>query len=871
MSWLRIFRRKQSDAEVEAEIDLYLAEETAENMECGLSRDEARRQARIKLGNPQRVRESLRQQNTIMTFDNLWRDLRYATRTLRRTPGFAVIATLVMALGIGMNVALFTIVRSVLLKPLPFNEPSSLVMLYEHTDDGQNAYNDVAGGIYAEWKRENRTFSELALIGQADFNFSGANGQLPEKLQGTICTWNFLSTLGVRPFLGRDFTAADDQPSASGTALLSWGFWNRRFGKDPAILNQTIRLNSRLYTVIGVLPEWFAFPDTSTQLWTPVYHDMPAEVMTAMSAHQFQVIGRLKPGVTASQGVADLSVITRRMHDLHLDNPYVSRAAAIRPLLEDMVGEIKRPLYVLLAATFCVLLIACLNVANLLVARAAARRKELAIRSALGGGRMRLLREQLMESLLLSLAGGVAGLLLAFGGLQWLVSARTDMSRVESIHTDGAVAVFALGLIVLCSLFAGLTSSLRSKGDQTLVSLQDSVRGSSAGQGRARLRMALLTAEVGLTVVLLIGAGLLLKSYTRLRSSDLGCITKNVLTMRLDLIGNRYREPAQLVNFYTVLLTRVRALPGVDAAGFVQAVPGQGDWADDGFTIVEHPSLPSGQMQDTIFRWADPGYFAAMGVPIRRGHTFDENRRLEQANQTVISGSFAKQYFPGEDPLGKHLRFENRTYEIVGIASDTRSTLADSPKPMEYFPIFAGLSNNGELVIRSSQDVERLALPVQRAVQELDHDLPVSEVLTMDQLLEKSTLDKSFDATLLTGFAAFSLLLAAVGLFGVMSYIVAQRTIEIGIRIALGAQREQVLRLMLVEGLQPALFGLTAGLVTSAGTVRLIRSMLYDTQPLDPTVFALVSLALLLVAIVACLVPAWRASRLEPGQALRAE
>ena len=871
MSWLRIFRRKQSDAEVQAEIDLFLAEETAENIECGMSRDEARRRARVKFGNPQRVRESLWQQNTFMTFDNLWRDLRYAARTLRRTPGFAVIATLVMALGIGMNVALFTIVRSVLLKPLPFNEPNSLVMLYEHTDDGQNAYDDVAGGIYAEWRRENRSFSDLALIGQADFNLSGANGQLPEKLQGAICTWNFLSTLGVRPVLGRDFTAADDQPSASGTALLSWGLWNRRFGKDPAILNQTIRLNSRSYTVIGVLPEWFAFPDASIQLWAPVYHDMPAELMTAMSARQFQVIGRLKPNVTASQGVADLSVITRQTHDQHLDNPYVSKAAAIRPLLEEMVGEIKRPLYVLLAATICVLLIACLNVANLLVARAAARRKELAIRSALGGGRMRLLREQLMESFLLSLAGGVAGLLLAFGGVQWLVSTRTDMSRVESIHLDGAVAFLAVGLIVLCSLFAGLMSSLRSKDDQILVSLQDSVRGSSAGQGRARLRVALLTAEVGLTVVLLICAGLLLKSYTRLRSSDIGCITKNVLTMRLDLIGNRYREPAQLVNFYTALLTRVRALPGVDAAGFVQAVPGQGDWVDDGFTIVEHPSPPSGQMQDTIFRWADPGYFATMGIAIQRGHAFEENRRLEKANQTVISASFARQYFPGEDPLGKHLRFENRTYEIVGIASDTRSTLADLPKPMEYFPIFSGLSNNGELVIRSTQDVEGLALPVQRAIQELDHELPVSDVLTMDQLLNKSTMDKSFDATLLTGFAGLSLLLAAVGLFGVMSYIVAQRTSEIGIRIALGAQREQVLRLMLVNGLQPALFGLACGLVISAVTVRLIRSMLYDTQPLDLGVFALVSLALLLVAVVACLVPAWRASRLDPMQALRAE
>jgi putative ABC transport system permease protein len=594
--------------------------------------------------------------------------------------------------------------------------------------------------------------------------------------------------------------------------------------------------------------------------------------MERIDNYQFQAIGRLQPGITAAQGLADLSVITRRLHDQHLDNPFVSKAANIRPLLEDMVGDIRRPLYVLLAATGCVLLIACLNVANLLVARAAARRKELAIRTALGGGRLRLLRERLMESLLLSAAGGALGLLLAHGIVQWLVSTRQGMSRVETIHIDGGVAAFTVGLIVLCALFAGFISSLSAKGHELLHSLQDSARGSSTGRVQTALRRSLLAAEVGLTVVLLIGAGLLLKSYQRLRSGEMGCITQNVLTMRLGLPGARYKTPGPApVNFFETLLTRVRTLPGVEAAGLVEAVPGQGYWQDEGFSVVEHPPLPQGKGQYAIFRWADPGYFAAMGVPLLRGHTFDPNRRLEKANEAIVSAAFAKQYFPNEDPLGKHLKNENADHVIVGIVGDTRYSLAEDPKPVQYYPLYAGKENGGTLVIRSSRDVAPLALPVQRILQDLDRDLPVSDVLTMDQLLGRSTRDESFNVTLLVAFAALSLLLAAAGLFGVLSYIVAQRTSEIGIRIALGAQREQVLRQVLLDGLRPALLGLAFGLAASAGAARLIRSMLYATQPLDPAVFAAVAATLLLVAALACLIPAWRASRLDPMQALRME
>ena len=867
-----LFQRGKAGARLDEELRFHLEQQIAENIAAGMNAEEARFAALRAFGNPALLREQARAAWSWTWLELLWRDVYYGARTLKRSPGFAAIAILVMALGIGANVAMFTVVRSVLLKPLPFEEPERLVALYEYSSDDQFPYNDIAGGVFAEWRKQNRSFSNLALLGEAQLNLSGAAGQFPERLRGAGCTWNLLSTLGVKPALGRDFTAADDQLSANGTVLLSWGLWKRRFGGDPAILNQTINLNRQSYTVIGIMPAWFAYPDSSTQLWTPIYHDKLAQTMAALDSHMFQSVGRLKPGITAAQGVAELSVITRRLHDQHLDDPFIGKAANIHPLLEGMVGDMKGPLYVLFAATGCVLLIACLNVANLLVARATARRKELAIRAALGGGRLRLLRERLMESFLLSAAGGAFGLLLAYGAVQWLAHTRQDISRIEAIHIDGVVALFTVGLIVLCALFAGLIASWTARDKRLLVSLQDSARGSSGGHAHTGLRRALLAVEVGLTVVLLVAAGLLLKSYARLRSSDMGCDTQNVLTMHLYLFGGRYSEPAQLVNFYSALLTRVRSLPGVEAAGFVEAVPGQGYWEDEGFAIVEHPPLPQGQLQYAVLRGADPGYFAAMGIPMLRGHTFDANRRLGQANQTVISESFAKQYFPGEDPLGKHLRtLGAHTYEIVGVVGDTRYSVAEDPKPMQYYPLFAGLWNNGTLFIRSGHNVEQLSLPVQRIVQELDRDLPVSDVLTMDQLLGKSTLDASFDATLLAGFAALSLLLAGVGLFGVLSYIVAQRTSEIGIRMALGAQREQVLRMMLLDGLRPALFGLAFGLVISVGVARLIRSMLYGTRPLDPAVFAAVAATLLLVAALACMVPAWRASRLDPMQALRTE
>jgi predicted permease len=876
MSWWQT-RKRDADVERELQSDLELEEE--EQREQGVSAEEARYAAQRAFGNPLFIREQTLAVWSWSWLESLARDLRFSLRALRRTPGFTVIAVLVMGLGIGANVALFTVVRGVLLKPLPFDDPDRLVMLYEAglEKDGTPGFNVVAGGMYAEWKNQNRSYSSLALAKDIRVGLSGSGGQLPEKLNSALFSSDMLRTLGVQPALGRDFTDADDNPAANGTVLLSWGLWKRRFGGDPGILNQTIQLDAQPYTVIGVMPAWFDFPDPSTQLWTPVYHDRPKEQMTTFSNHQFRVVGRLKPGVNASQGIADLSVISERVHNEHLNDPFVFRGAKSRALLEHIVGEIKKPLYMLLAATCCLLLIACLNVGNLLVARAAARRKELAIRTALGGSWLRLIGERLMECLLLSAAGGAVGLLLAFAALQWVMRTRPDMSRIEAIHIDGVVAAFTLGVIVICALFSGLIAAFSSSDKRILGALHEASRSVGGNTAQASVRKVLLALEVGLTVILLIGAGLLLKSYERLRSADMGCITRDVLTMHLGIPDARYPTPAQRANFYDTLLDRVRALPGVDAAGFASAVPGQGYQMDWTFTVVEHPPLPQGSGQFALSRWADPKYFGAMGIPILRGRTFDAGKRLDAANEVVISQSLASQYFPGEDPLGRHLHVRGKDALIVGIVGDTRYELGETPKPVQYYPLDAGVETVGTLVIRSSRDHDpnpdlgQFALPVQRIVSEMDPDLPVSDVLTMNQLLGQSTLDQSFNTALLVAFAALSLVLAAVGLFGVMSYIAAQRTTEIGIRVALGAKRDQVMRKMLLDGMRPAVFGLVVGLAASLESGQLMRDLLYEIKPLDAAVYAAVAALLLAVAAFACLLPAWRASRLDPMQALRTE
>jgi predicted permease len=876
MKWWQI-RKRDADLEREIQSDIELEEE--EQRDRGLSSKDAHHAALRAFGNPTQIREQTRTVWSWTALENLLRDLRYGVRTLRRTPGFTIIAIVVMALGIGANVALFTVVRSVLLKPLPYQDPSQLALLYEADKDHPHPqpWLPVDAGSFWEWQRSTKDLAEMALVSPFQgYNLSAEGGKLPEVVYASWCSGNFFSLLGVQPMLGRAFTADDDKPGAAATAILSASLWRRRYSSDPAIIGKTIWLDAKPYAIIGVLPPTFvysgAFGGNGNQVWTPVRHEAPKELLANYGDHEFQVVARLAPGVSMATLEARLEVLQKQIKLAHPD-PAVHKDVIGRSMLDDAVHNYITPLYSLLGATGCVLLIACMNVAGLLVARAASRQKAFAIRAALGGGRMRLIREKLIESTLLSVIGGAFGTLLAWGALAWLTHVRVDMNRIEDIHFDGVAAAFTVAIIILCAIFSGLISALSSNPRNALAGLQESSRSYSSGTSHALLRRALLTVEVGLTVVLLVGAGLLLKSFQRLRSTDLGVPVDNVLTLRVGLPDARYKDPAKKIAFFEQLIAGVRALPGVSGAGLASVAPGEGWNGDNLFSIAEHPPLPVGTGIDFMTRGAEPGYFSAIGLPILKGRTFNPEQRMERANVVLISRGAAEQFFPGEDPIGKHLKdiSGDGVWQIIGVVGDARWNVAQPIMPTLYWPLYGNGYFSATIVVRAPHDVESFALPVQKIVAQLDADLPVSDVMTLREAIGKSTIDSKFDSILVLAFASIALVLAAAGLYGVLAYLVVQRRVEFGVRLALGAQREQVLRLTLVDGLRPALYGLALGLVVSIGAVRLIESMLYGIKPLDPVIFAAVAATLLLVAALACLVPAWRASRTNPMQALRTE
>ncbi|MGC2502717.1 MAG: ABC transporter permease, partial [Silvibacterium sp.] len=837
-----LFSRNRETERLNAELEFHIEQQTTENVAAGMSPEEARYAALRAFGNPTLLREQTKQNWSWSSMESLIRDLRYGVRTLARTPGFSFIVILVMALGTGATIAMFTVVHSILLNPLPYKNPNRLVRIYE--DSGEYHKIFVSGADFVDWRRQEKdSFQQMAVVFWNSYDLSGTAGQLPEQVLAQTASWNAFPMLGVKAALGRLFDAGDDRPDANAVVVLSWGLWKRRYGGDRGIIGQTIQLDAKPYTVIGVLPAWFNFPNPKVQLWTPFFHEVLPKMLQSHGAHNFEVFARLKPGVSIAQAQAEMSSIQTGIRKRFPDGPVFS-ATRILPLLESRVGEIRSALYMLLAATGCLLLIACLNVANLLVARSVARRREAAIRTALGGGRARLIREQLVESILLCLTGGAFGLLMAALAIHWVVSMRPDIPRANEIHLDGIAVLVSLGIMLLCGFIAGLIPALSLKENQILRTLQQSARSQSGGQDRARLRRTLLSLEVALTVVLLVGASLLLKSYEHLRSVDLGCDTHNVLTMGINLPEATFKTPIAVANFYDDLLQRVRVLPGVKAGGATTTLPGNGHGSDHDFLIPENPPPLQGQFLDALVRSVDPGFFQAMQIPLIRGRFFQPNERESQAQFAIVSQSFVRKFFPHADPIGKQINDDNfappHNFEIIGVVADVRQNVAADVEPTIYFPLLLGEDSTASLAVVTRSNPLNFALPVQKIIAQMDPNLAVSDILTMDQIIGNTTLDASFEATLLTIFAIISLVLAAVGLFGVLSYIATQRQGEIGIRIALGAQREQVLRRMLMDGLKPAVLGLVLGLIASAATVRLIRSLLYGTQPLDFTVFVLV-------------------------------
>jgi predicted permease len=876
MKWWQL-KNRNADLERELASDLELEEQ--EQRENGRSAEDAHYAALRAFGNPTLIREHTRAVWTWIWLENLLRDFRISVRTLFRSPGFSLIAIVVMALCIGAATSLFTVVRSVLLKPLPFRDPASLVMVYEHfRDPAINAveynYNTVSPADYYDWRAQTHGFEDMAAWRYAQFNMTGERGDLPEIVSARGATWNLFPLLGVQPALGRTFTESEDRPDGA-AAMLTWNIFERRFGGDASIIGRQIHLDGKPYTVVGVLPKDFAYPDAKVEVWVPFQAGLPPELLTHHDYHFLRVVARLRPNVSLASALSQVKAVQYQLHMQNLHAP-VAEDVAPKTLTQDLSHDVTKPLTILLCAVACMLLIGCLNVANLLVARSATRQKEITIRSALGAQRITLIRGQMIESLLVAIAGGIAGVLLSLAATKWLVATWKNLPSAQSIHVDGTVLAVACALVFAAALLSGLLPAISSTAKGSIAALQASSRSGAGSQSRTTMRKSLLTVEIATTVVLLIAAGLLLKSFWQLRTTNLGCATTNVLTMGYSLPAEKYDTPAKVNAFNESLLDRVRALPGVSATAVGSIVPGAGAMEDDIFTISEHPPLsPGAALNDAMYRLASPDYFSALQIPLLSGRFFTRDDRDGRPRTVIINKRLARQFFPNENPLGRHLHvvpYGDSDYEIVGVVDNTLYQVGQLPGPTMYFPVLSGGNNMGfTLVARTSSDPLALSIPIQTQIAKLDSQLPVSDVFTIEQIVERSLGNASLSASLVLAFAVLSLVLASVGLYGVLSYLTTQRTAEIGVRIALGAQRRQVLRLMLGDGLRPALYGLVLGLAASVAAVKLVESMLYQTRPLDPTIFAAVAAILIVVAAFACLIPAWRASRIDPMQALRTE
>jgi predicted permease len=876
MAALMLFNRKSETARLDRELEFHLEQQIAENIESGMEPERARSAALRLFGNPTVLREEARTFWSWNWLEGLWRDLRYGGRTLLRTPGFSVTAILVMALGIGATTSLFTIVRSVLLRPLPFRDPDKLVMLYERFREHPDSYNVVAPADFRDWRAQTHGFEDMGAWRWWAGHITTMQGEMPEVVAGVGGSWNLFSVLGVQPVFGRTFTPDEDRFGGNDVVMLTWSLFQSRFNGDKSIVGKQVRIDSKPYTVVGVLPAWFTYPDPEVKVWIPHTQVFTPEEFRPDN-HWSYVVARLKDKQSATAALKEVSALQYQIHMQNLGKP-VAEDVVMRPMIEDVVQDAKTPLIVLMCSVGCMLLIACLNVSNLLVARGAARRKEIAIRGALGGSRWKLIQEQMTESLLISIAGGGVGWGLSVLATKWLATHWSDLPRADAIQIDASVLAFSIAIVLITALLAGLVPAISSTGRSLLGALQDSARSIGGSVSRAGLRKVLLTAEIALTVVLLISAGLLFRSFIHLRTSDLGCITDNVLTMRYGLPVKKYDTPEKVQGFHEALLARVRSLPGVQAAGLISRAPGAGQESDTVFTIPEHPRQGPSLELDALTRKADPDYFSTLGIPLLSGRVFNGQDKLGQTQHVIISKKFAQQFFRGEDPVGKHVKIafasKPEVYEIIGVVGDTLYDVGQPIRATIYRSILNGdplLDSVATLVVRAAVEPLSLAMPIQKQISALDSEMPSYKVRTMQQIIGEAIASQSFSASLVLAFAILSLMLAAVGLYGVLSYLVTQRVSEIGIRMALGAQRSEVLRLVLLDGMRPVMIGLFIGLAGGAGAGMLIKSILYGTRPLDPLVFATMVGSLVLTAAIASAIPALRACRIEPTQALRTE
>lgn len=801
--------------------------------------------------------------------DTLFQDIRYGMRGFFKRPGFTVVALIALALGIGANTAIFSLVNAVLLRPLPFAEPERLIWVFGNIRNGGNRAS-VAPGDFLDFRSQNTTFEQFAasFTSPQPVNLTGSGE--PERLSAAVVTGNYFQTFGVVPFMGRSFQLDNEKSEQSQVAVLSYALWQNRFGSDSAIVGKKVTLDAKSFEVIGVMPRDFTFPAT-TQLWLPINFDAGPQIKQR-KAHFLRPIGRLKPGVTLAQAQADTDLIARRMEELYPDTN-TGYSLRLVSLPEQLVGNIRPTLLILFGAVGLVLLIACANVANLLLVRAAAREKEIALRTALGAGRLRIVRQMITESILLALMGGALGTLLAVWGVELLVKLSADsIPSTAQVNIDLRVLAFTLGLSVLTGILFGLAPALRTSRLVLSESLKEGRRSSGDGATRNRTRNVLVVIESAVAVVLLIGAGLLIRSFIQLQQTNPGFDAHNVLTMRVDLPREKYSKPEQTGNFFTQLESRVGGLPGVERVGLITELPLTDQRSDMPFVVEGRPPASPAQRMSLDFRLINEEYFGSLRIPLLRGRNFTEQEARQSARVVVISDLLATNIFPNEDPLGKRLvmAFDEKPFEIIGVAGDIRHRAMErDPLPAMYVPSIQASGMN--LVIRTQGDPASLSAAVRKEVQAIDPDQPVAAVRTMDELVDRSVGASRYRTTLLGLLALVALVLASTGIYGVVSYSVAQRTHEIGVRMALGARRIDVLKLIVRQGMTLVVIGVAVGLAGAIALTRVMASLLFGVTAKDPMTFTVVGLLLATVALVACYVPARRATKVDPLVALRYE